>query len=206
MHTEIRHPLLQHKLTRLRDRSTGAKEFRELTSEIGMLLAYEALRDVGTETCELETPMCRTTGVQLRNDLVLIPILRAGVGMLDGILGLVPIARVGFIGMYRDPETKSPVEYYAKLPDNLRDPIALIADPMLATGGSVAAAATMLKARGVERIVIVAVIAAPEGLDVVETAHPDVPIFVASVDSHLDDHKYIIPGLGDAGDRLYGTH
>jgi uracil phosphoribosyltransferase len=186
MHTEIRHPLLQHKLTRLRDRSTGAKEFRELTSEIGMLLAYEALRDVGTETCELETPMCRTTGVQLRNDLVLIPILRAG--------------------MYRDPETKSPVEYYAKLPDNLRDPIALIADPMLATGGSVAAAATMLKARGVERIVIVAVIAAPEGLDVVETAHPDVPIFVASVDSHLDDHKYIIPGLGDAGDRLYGTH
>lgn len=202
---EIHHPLLQHKLTALRDRRTGCKEFRELASEITLLLAYEALKEVAVDDCEIETPVAPMTGKKLRNDLVIVPVLRAGVGMLDGMLTLVPTARVGFVGMYRDPETKEPVEYYCKLPENLVHPLAIVIDPMLATGGSLAATVDLLKRSGMDQVLVISILAAPEGIAVMAERHPDVPVYTAAVDERLNDHKYIVPGLGDAGDRLYGT-
>lgn len=205
MYQEIKHPFLTHKLTALRDVNTSHKEFRELASEITMLICYEALKNIEVEDFTIKTPMTEMTGKRMKNDIVVVPILRAGVGMLDGILSLVPNARVGFLGIYRDHDTKMPVEYYSKLPENLTNPLVFIIDPMLATGGSVVAAIDILKKQGFKNIVLVSIISAPEGIKIVEDAHPDVQIFTGSVDDYLDDNKYIIPGLGDAGDRLYGT-
>ncbi len=205
MYQEIKHPFLTHKLTALRDVKTSHKEFRELASEITMLICYEALKNIEVEDYEITTPMTVMTGKRVKNDIVVVPILRAGVGMLDGILSLVPNARVGFLGIYRDHDTKLPVEYYSKLPENLTNPMVFIIDPMLATGGSVVAAIDILKKQGYSNIVLISIISAPEGIKIVEDAHPDVQIFTGSVDDYLDDNKYIIPGLGDAGDRLYGT-
>lgn len=205
MYHEINHPFLKHKLTALRDINTSHKEFRELASEITMLICYEALKNIEVEDYEIKTPMTTMTGKRMKNDIVVVPILRAGVGMLNGILSLVPNARVGFLGIYRDHDTKLPVEYYSKLPENLTNPLVFIIDPMLATGGSVVAAIDMLKKQGYGNIILISIISAPEGIKVVEDAHPDVQIFTGSVDEYLDDNKYIIPGLGDAGDRLYGT-
>lgn len=205
MYHEIKHPFLTHKLTALRDVKTSHKEFRELASEITMLICYEALKNIEVEDCIIKTPMTTMTGKRMKNDIVVVPILRAGVGMLDGILKLVPNARVGFLGIYRDHDTKLPVEYYSKLPENLTNPLVFIIDPMLATGGSVVAAIDILKKQGYANIILISIISAPEGIKFVEDAHPDVQIFTGNVDDHLDDNKYIVPGLGDAGDRLYGT-
>lgn len=205
MYHEIKHPFLTHKLTALRDINTSHKEFRELSSEITMLICYEALKNIEVEDYEIETPMIKMIGKRMKNDVVIVPILRAGVGMLDGILKLVPNARVGFLGIYRDHDTKLPVEYYSKLPENLTNPLVFIIDPMLATGGSVVAAIDILKKQGFDHIVLISIISAPEGIKVVEDAHPDVQIFTGNVDDFLDENKYIVPGLGDAGDRLYGT-
>lgn len=205
MYHEIKHPFLTHKLTALRDVNTSHKEFRELSSEITMLICYEALKNIEVEDYEIKTPMTKMIGKRMKNDIVIVPILRAGVGMLDGILKLVPNARVGFLGIYRDHDTKLPVEYYSKLPENLTNPLVFIIDPMLATGGSVVAAIDILKKQGYDNIVLISIISAPEGIKVVEDAHPDVQIFTGNVDDFLDENKYIVPGLGDAGDRLYGT-
>ncbi len=205
MYYQIDHPLLKHKLTLLREKTTGQKEFRELASEITMLLAYEALKNVETVDKEIETPLQKMVGSEVSNDIVVVPILRAGVGMLDGILSLLPNARVGFVGLYRDPETKMPVEYYEKMPEEMEEPLAVIIDPMLATGGSIIAAIDLLKKKGLTRIKVISIISAPEGIEAIEKAHGDVEIFTGNVDEYLNDHKYIIPGLGDAGDRLFGT-
>ncbi len=205
MHQEINHPLLKHKLTALREENTNHKEFRELANEITMLICYEALKNIEVEDLEIKTPMTTMTGKKVKNDIVVVPILRAGVGMLDGILTLVPNAHVGFVGLYRDHDTKEPVEYYCKLPEKMKDPLVFIIDPMLATGGSAAATIDLLKREGFKNIVLIAIIAAPEGIETVESQHPDVPIFCGGVDERLDENKYIIPGLGDAGDRLFGT-
>lgn len=205
MHYKIKHPVLEHKLTILRDKNTGSKEFRELINEITMFAAYDALKNIDIDNIDIETPMCKTVGKIITNDIVLVPILRAGVGMLEGCLRLIPNAKVGFIGLYRDHDTKKPVEYYNKLPDNLNNPIFFIIDPMLATGGSIIATIDILKKAGHENIKIISVISAPEGIEKVETSHPDVDIYTASIDEKLDDNQYIIPGLGDAGDRLFGT-
>jgi len=202
---EIHHPLLQHKLTALRDQRTGCKEFRELASEITLLLAYEAFKGLEVVDCEIETPVAPMTGKRVRNDIVIVPVLRAGVGMLDGMLKLVPTAKVGFVGMYRDPDTKEPVEYYCKLPVDLVHPVAVVIDPMLATGGSLAATVDLIKREGIDQVVVISILAAPEGAAMMQTRHPDVPVYTAAVDERLNDHKYIVPGLGDAGDRLYGT-
>ena len=205
MYQQIDHPLIADKLTRLRQRDTQPKEFRELTAELTMLLAYEALKAAEIDPVDIETPLTRTTGSRLRHEIVIVPILRAGVGMLDALLKLVPAAKVGFLGMYRDPETKLPCEYYAKLPLPTANSLAIIIDPMLATGGSTNAAICYLKTAGFKTIVVVSILAAPEGITAVEADHPDVSIVTAAVDQCLDDHKYIVPGLGDAGDRLFGT-
>jgi uracil phosphoribosyltransferase len=205
MHCEINHPCVKHKLTVLRDKATGAKEFRELANEITMFVAYEALKGLELEPQEIETPLVKMVGQRIKNDLVVVPILRAGVGMLDGILNLVPTAKVGFVGMYRDPESKEPVEYYEKLPQTLNHPIAMIIDPMLATGGSIIATLDLLKRKGFDRIVVVSIISSPEGIKALEDAHPDVEIYTGNIDDCLNENKYIVPGLGDAGDRLFGT-
>lgn len=205
MYQEINHPFLKHKLSVLRDLSTEHKEFRELANEITMLICYEALKNIEIEDYPIETPMAPMTGKRMKNNIVVVPILRAGVGMLDGILTLVPNARVGFVGIYRDHDTKKPVEYYSKLPEGVKNPLVFIVDPMLATGGSVVATIDLLKKKGFSDIVLISIISAPEGIKAVEAAHPDVPIFTGNVDDYLDDNKYIIPGLGDAGDRLFGT-
>ena len=205
MYHEINHPFLKHKLTALRDENTKHKEFRELANEITMLICYEALKNIEVEDCEIQTPMGKMTGKRMKNDIVVVPILRAGVGMLDGILTLVPNARVGFVGMYRDHDTKKPVEYYCKLPEDVINPLVFLIDPMLATGGSVVATVDLLKRRGFNNIVLVSIISTPEGIEAVEKAHPDVQIFTGNIDEYLDNNKYIIPGLGDAGDRLFGT-
>lgn len=205
MHVEVDHPCVQHKLSCLRDAATGHKEFRELASEITMFVCYEALKHVQLEERVIETPLCTTTGKRFANDILLVPILRAGVGMLDGALELIPTARVGFLGLYRDPETALPVEYYQKLPQDMVDPLTIVIDPMLATGGSTSAALTILKQHGFDNIVVATIIACPEGIAAVEAAHPDVPIYTGSIDEGLDHHNYIVPGLGDAGDRLFGT-
>lgn len=205
MHTEVQHPLIQHKLTILRDSATDRKLFRELACEITMLLAYEALKRVPLKPRPVMTPLAECAGEEVAADIVVVPVLRAGMGMLDGILKLIPTARVGFIGLYRDPETKQPVAYYEKLPPAEEPAIAIVIDPMLATGGSLVSAIDMLKRSGYHDLVIISILAAPEGMAVVESAHPDVAIYTGAIDDHLDAHKYIIPGLGDAGDRLFGT-
>ena len=200
------HPLIQHKLSILRDENTGTKEFRELISEIAMLMCYEATRDLPLEDVKIKTPMAEMTAKKIAGrKLAFVPILRAGLGMVDGFMSLVPAAKVGHIGLYRDPETLQPVEYYCKLPSDAEEREILLVDPMLATGGSSSAAIGFLKKRGCHNIRLVSLIASPEGVERVQKDHPDVDIFVAGMDSHLNEHGYIVPGLGDAGDRLFGT-
>jgi len=205
MHTQIDHPLLQQKLTLLRDKRTSTRDFRFWASEITMLIAYEALKKVELVDCTVETPLSPFAGKRLKNEIIFVPILRAGVGMLEGVLNLLPEASVAFVGMYRDPVTKEPVTYYEKFPEKCEDAMAFIIDPMLATGGSIVATIDMIKKRGISEIKVISIIAAPEGLARVEAAHPGVEIYVGAVDEYLDERKYIIPGLGDAGDRLFGT-
>lgn len=200
------HPLIQHKLSILRDKSTGSKEFRELISEIANLICYEATRDLPLEDIEIETPICKTTAKVLAGKkLAVVPILRAGLGMVDGMIALVPSAKVGHIGLYRDPETLMPVEYYCKLPPDIGEREVFVVDPMLATGGSAIDAIAQIKKRGPKHIKFLGILAAPEGLKALSEAHPDVDIYVAALDEKLNDHGYIIPGLGDAGDRIFGT-
>lgn len=200
------HPLIKHKLTFIRDKNTGSKEFRELVTEISTLMAFEVTREMALEEIEIETPITKMNSQVIAGKKVgLIPILRAGLGMVDGMLSLLPAARVGHIGLYRDPETLKPVEYYCKLPQDIKDRELIVLDPMLATGGSASAAIQFLKDRGAVSIKLVNLIAAPEGIKVVQDNHPDVDIYVASIDERLDEHAYIVPGLGDAGDRLFGT-
>ncbi|HYE82804.1 MAG TPA: uracil phosphoribosyltransferase [Clostridia bacterium] len=204
--TVMEHPLILHKLTILRDKSTGVKEFRELVEELSLLMGYEVTRNLMVEDTEVETPICRTKSKVISGKkLGIIPILRAGLGMVDGMLRLIPAAKVGHIGLYRDPETLKPVEYYCKLPSDVAERDLIVLDPMLATGGSAAAAISFLKEKGAKSIKLVNLIAAPEGIKTVVEAHPDVEIYVAAVDEKLNDHGYIVPGLGDAGDRLFGT-
>lgn len=203
---EMNHPLIQHKLSLIRDKNTGSKEFRELVKEVSMLLAYEVTRDLSLEEVEIETPICKTKTKMLSGrKLGIVPILRAGLGMVDGFLNLLPAAKVGHIGLYRDPETLEPVEYYCKLPTDINERDLIVVDPMLATGGSANAAIQFLKDRGAESIRLVCLIGCPEGISAVQAAHPDVNIYIASIDEKLNDHAYIVPGLGDAGDRLFGT-
>ena len=202
----MEHPLVRHKVTMLRDKNTSTKDFRELAEEISLLMAYEVTRDLPLEDVEVETPICKTTAkVVLGRSLGIIPILRAGLGMVNGMLKLVPNAKVGHIGLYRDPQTLKPVEYYCKLPADATERTLIVVDPMLATGGSAAAAIGFLKDRGCKNIKFCCLIAAPQGLNALQAAHPDVDIFVAAMDEKLNDHAYIVPGLGDAGDRLFGT-
>lgn len=200
------HPLIQHKLTILRDKNTGVKEFRELVEELAMLMGYEVTRNLSVEDAIVETPICETRSkVIAGKKLGIVPILRAGLGMVDGMLRLIPAAKVGHIGLYRDPVTLKPVEYYCKLPSDVDERDLIVLDPMLATGGSAAAAISFLKQKGAKSIKLVNLIAAPEGIKTVVAEHPDVEIYVAAVDERLNDHGYIVPGLGDAGDRLFGT-
>ncbi len=200
------HPLIQHKLTLLRDKNTGAKEFRELVAEIAMLLCYEATRDLPLKEVEIETPMAfAKTKVISGRKLAFVPILRAGIGMVDGVLEMVPAAKVGHIGLYRDHVTCQPVEYYCKLPSDIHEREVIVLDPMLATGGSASDAIRMIKEKGVTNIKFMCIIAAPEGLNALVEAHPDVQVFCAALDEKLNENKYIIPGLGDAGDRIFGT-
>ena len=202
----IDHPMIQHKLTIMRDRRTGSKDFRELLKEISLLMGYEITRDVPLDEIEIETPICRTKGYRVSGrKLAIVPILRAGLGMVDGLLTLVPVARVGHIGLYRNEETHEPVEYYCKLPEDIQDRMVIVTDPMLATGGSACDALTLLKKRGCTNIKLMCLVAVPEGIAKVREAHPDVDIFVAAVDDHLNENAYIVPGLGDAGDRIFGT-
>lgn len=204
----IEHPLIEHKLTIIRDKKTGTKDFREIVNEIARLLAYEVSRDLPLEDVEIETPLVKTTEKKLAGKkVVVVPILRAGLGMVDGILDLVPAARVGHVGLYRDEETMEPVEYFVKMPNHIENRQLYIVDPMLATGGSAIAAIDSVLDRGAkaENIKFICIVAAPEGVKALQDAHPDVEIFTASLDEKLDENAYIVPGLGDAGDRLYGT-
>ena len=200
------HPLIGHKIGFIRRKETGTKEFRETISEIAMLICYEATRDLKLEDVEIETPICKTTVKQLSGKkLAVIPILRAGLGMVDGMLSMIPTAKVGHIGLYRDPDTSKPVEYYCKIPADCAEREIFVVDPMLATGGSAVEAISMLKLRGCKNIHFLCIIAAPTGIEVLKEAHPDVDIFIGAVDEKLNDHNYIVPGLGDAGDRIFGT-
>ena len=200
------HPLIQHKIGIIRRKDTSSKEFRELISEIAMFMAYEATRDLKMEDVEIETPITRTTVKKLEGKkLAVVPILRAGLGMVEGMLAMVPAAKVGHIGLYRDPKTLKPVEYYCKLPSDCGEREVFVTDPMLATGGSAIAAITMLKEKGVKNIRLLCIIAAPEGVKALSEAHPDVDIYIGALDECLNDHGYIVPGLGDAGDRIFGT-
>jgi len=204
--TQVTHPLVRHKLGLLRDRHTDTEMFRRLVNELTLLLTYEATKDMDVEEIVIETPLEQTTAYRIPGKKVSVcPILRAGVGMLDGVLSLIPVARVGFIGLYRNEETLEPVEYYVKLPHDVAEREVLLLDPMLATGNSTAAAVTTLKNAGAAQITLISLIAAPEGVAHIERDHPDVRIVVASIDSHLNEKGFIVPGLGDAGDRLYGT-
>ncbi len=205
MHEHVKHPCVQHKLAIIRDVDTGHKRFRELATEITQFLCYEALKNVRTREITVETPVAEAKCHVIDSDIVVIPILRAGVGMLDGILDLLPTARVGFVGMYRDEETKQPVSYYDKLPHQVKGGTCIVIDPMVATGGSTVAAIDLLKQEGATSIVVICIVTCPEGLAAVDAAHPDVTVYTAAVDDRLNERKYIVPGLGDAGDRLYGT-
>jgi uracil phosphoribosyltransferase len=200
------HPLIQHKLSIMRDKNTGSKDFRELLAEIAMLMCYEVTRSLQVEEVDIETPICVTKSKMLTGKKVaIIPILRAGLGMVDGMVNLIPAAKVGHIGLYRDPETLKPVEYYCKLPSDIQEREVIVTDPMLATGGSACDAIHMLKKRGAINIRLMCLIAAPEGIKAVREAHPDVDIYIANIDEKLNEHGYIVPGLGDAGDRIFGT-
>ncbi len=204
--TVVDHPLVQHKLTLMRDKNTSTASFRQLLREISLLLAYEVTRELPMTTRRIETPLCEMDAPMIEGKkLALVSILRAGNGLLDGILELIPAARVGFVGLYRDPETLKPVQYYFKVPTQLEDRIVIVVDPMLATGNSSAAAVDLLKKSGATNIRFLCLLAAPEGVRRLQEAHPDVPIVTAAVDDHLNDHGYIVPGLGDAGDRMFGT-
>ena len=203
---ETNHPLIQHKLTLMRDKNTGSKDFRELLTEIAMLMGYEITKDIPLKDVEIETPIQKTSSkVVAGKKLAIIPILRAGLGMVDGLVSLMPAAKVGHVGLYRDPETIKPVEYYCKLPQDRGERDIIVVDPMLATGGSAVAAIDLLKSKGAKSIKLANLVAAPEGIEEVQKYHDDVDIYVASVDERLNEHGYIIPGLGDAGDRLFGT-
>ena len=200
------HPLIQHKVTLIRSVDTGTKDFRQLLEEIALLMGYEITRDLPLEDVKVQTPLVEAIGKQIAGKkLGIVPILRAGLGMVNGLLELMPMAKVGHVGMYRDPETLKPVEYYCKLPSDLADRRIIVTDPMLATGGSAAAAISLLKEKGAKEIQLMCLVAAPEGVEVVNKAHPDVRIYVAALDEKLNDHGYILPGLGDAGDRIFGT-
>ncbi len=200
------HPLIQHKLTLMRMEETGSKDFRELLTEITMLMGYEVTKDLPLGEIEIKTPVQKTTAKVLKGKkLAIVPILRAGIGMVDGFVNLIPAAKVGHIGLYRDPVTCEPVEYYCKLPEDIGDREIFLVDPMLATGGSATAAIQLLKEKGAKNIRMINLVAAPEGIEAVHAVYPEVDIYVAAVDEKLDDHKYIVPGLGDAGDRLFGT-
>jgi uracil phosphoribosyltransferase len=200
------HPLIQHKLSIMRDKNTGSKDFRELLAEIAMLMCYEVTRSLQMEEVEVETPICVTKSKMLTGKKVaIVPILRAGLGMVDGMVNLIPAAKVGHIGLYRDPETLKPVEYYCKLPSDIQEREVIVTDPMLATGGSACDAIQMLKDKGAINIRFMCLIGAPEGIKAVREAHPDVDIYIANIDEKLNEHGYIVPGLGDAGDRIFGT-
>ncbi len=200
------HPLIQHKIGYIRRKDTGTKDFRQTISEIAMLICYEATRNLPLEEVNIETPICPTTVKELKGKkMAIVPILRAGLGMVDGMLNLIPAAKVGHIGLYRDPETHEPVEYYCKLPEDCSQREIFVVDPMLATGGSASAAITMLKAKGCKNIHFMCIIAAPEGIERLTADHPDIDIYIGAKDEKLNDHAYIVPGLGDAGDRIFGT-
>ena len=200
------HPLIQHKINYIRNEEVGSKEFREIVGEIASLMCYEATRDLPLADVEIDTPICKTTVKELKGKkLAVVPILRAGLGMVDGMLAMIPAAKVGHIGLYRDPETLEPVEYYCKLPADCEEREVFVVDPMLATGGSSVAAIQMLKDKGVKHIRFVCIIAAPEGVERMKKEHPDVDLYIGSLDEKLNDHGYIVPGLGDAGDRIFGT-
>lgn len=202
----IDHPMIQHKLTIMRDKETGSKDFRELLNEISLLMGYEVTRDLPLDDKEIETPICPMTAKKISGrKLAIVPILRAGMGMVDGLRTLVPVAKVGHIGLYRNEETHEPVEYYCKLPEDIQERLVIVTDPMLATGGSACDAISMLKARGCRNIRLMCLVAVPEGIAKVQKNHPDVDIFVAAVDERLNENAYIVPGLGDAGDRIFGT-
>ena len=202
----IDHPMIQHKLTIMREKNTGSKDFRELLKEISLLMGYEVTRDLPLTEVEIETPICKMTAHKVSGrKLAIVPILRAGMGMVDGLLTLVPVAKVGHIGLYRNEETHKPVVYYCKLPEDINQRMVVVTDPMLATGGSSCDALTMLKQRGCTNIRLMCLVAAPEGIAKVQKEHPDVDIYVAAVDDHLNENAYIVPGLGDAGDRIFGT-
>ena len=201
----LSHALVKHKLTNIRKKDTSTKDFYQNVNEIAGLMAYEITREFPLKAVEIETPICKSVQYELANDVVIVPILRAGLGMVDGIRDLIPTAKVGFIGLYRDEETLEPHEYYAKFPDNIKDSIVLLVDPMLATGGSADAAITMLKKRGCKDIRYVGLVGAPEGVNHLQKQHPDVDIYLAALDEKLNENGYIVPGLGDCGDRLFGT-
>ena len=200
------HPLIQHKVSMMRDVNTPVKEFRDLAREVSMLMGFEATRDLPLNEVEIETPICKTKANMLAGgDIAIVPILRAGLGFVDGMLELVPTAKVGHVGLYRDPDTHEPVEYYCKLPTDIDQRKVFVLDPMLATGGSAVAAVDFIKQRGAKDIRFMCLIAAPEGIKVLSEAHPDIDIYIAAKDDHLNEHAYIVPGIGDAGDRLFGT-
>ena len=205
MHILIDHPCVQHKLALIRNVETGHKKFRELATEITEFVCYEALKNVNTREVDVQTPLEVARCRMIDDDIVVVPVLRAGVGMLEGILELVPTARVGFVGLYRDEETKQPVAYYERFPPQARNGTCIIIDPMLATGGSTVAAIDQLKAFGAKDIIVICIVTCPEGLALVEKEHPEVPVYTAAIDKYLNENKYIVPGLGDAGDRLFGT-
>lgn len=200
------HPLILHKINHIRREDVGSKEFREIVGEIASLMCYEASRDLKLRDVKIKTPICEMTGKELSGKkLAVVPILRAGLGMVDGILRMIPAAKVGHIGLYRDPETYEPIEYYCKLPTDCKEREVFVVDPMLATGGSSSAAIQLLKDKGVKSIRFLCIIAAPEGVERMQKEHPDVDLYIGALDERLDDHKYIVPGLGDAGDRIFGT-
>ena len=204
--TVMDHPLIQHKIGIIRRKEVGSKDFRQMIGEIAMLMCYEATRNLKLQDVEIETPICTTRVKELRGKkLAVVPILRAGLGMVDGMLQMIPAAKVGHIGLYRDPETLEPVEYYCKLPADSSEREVFVVDPMLATGGSAVEAIRMLKNKGVKNIRFMCIIAAPEGVKRMQEAHPDVDVYIGALDEHLNDHGYIVPGLGDAGDRIFGT-
>lgn len=202
----MEHPLIQHKIGQIRKKETGTKDFRQMISEIAMLISYEATRNLQLQDVEVETPICTTTVKQLKGrKMAIVPILRAGLGMVDGVLQMIPAAKIGHIGLYRDPETLKPVEYYCKLPADCAEREVFVVDPMLATGGSAVAAIQMLKEKGCKKIHMMCILAAPEGVKAMQEAHPDVDLYIGALDEKLNEHGYIVPGLGDAGDRIFGT-